>query len=81
VQTVNIQAKDFVGKQLTQIAPDLASLGFTTLRVQQVPGKEPRGTVTSISPTGPVTTNTPLLATVSDGSGTPPTKTKGAGGG
>ena len=83
VQTVNIQAKDFVGKQLTQIAPELASLGFTTLRVQQVPGKEPRGTVTSISPTGLVTTNTPLLATVSDGSGTPPkdTKTKGAGGG
>ncbi len=68
--SADIKAKDYIGKKVDDAIAALKAQGFTNIKQQSTPSKEPAGTVTQISPTGEVPLDKQITLTVSDGSAT-----------
>ena len=71
VATVEIDADDYVGRNIDEVEADLEELGFTVNRVERQ-DTEAAGTVLALSPTGEVEEGSEIRVSFSDGTGVDP---------
>lgn len=71
VATVEIDADDYVGRDIDEVEEELEELGFTVDRVERQ-DTEAAGTVLALSPTGEVEEGSEIRVSFSDGTGAEP---------
>ena len=71
VATVEIDADDYLGRDIDEVEEELEELGFTVDRVERQ-DTEPAGTVLALSPTGEVEEGSEIRVSFSDGTGVEP---------
>ena len=71
VATVEIDADDYVGRDIDEVEEELEELGFTVGRVERQ-DTEAAGTVLALSPTGEVDEGSEIRVSFSDGTGEDP---------
>ncbi|GAA4478726.1 hypothetical protein GCM10023190_20610 [Enteractinococcus fodinae] len=71
VATVELDADDYLGRDIDEVEEELEELGFTVDRVERQ-DTEPAGTVLALSPTGEVEEGSEIRVSFSDGTGEDP---------